>query len=864
MADESLKDFVVSVSVDSDASSAAKAEALVKRTEERLTATTQAESTKRATAEESALERVRRASVEYLARRRAAEEKADQERLDRAWKTMGIMLGLDEEQSEALAKQQKENAGRSVKTEQDTAKKTTAIRTEQFKDIEAKLLRFTSVAQTVASGVSGILSAAPIGGFLVGVERTASAMSNLAIQSQRVGASASGIQRYLYAMTQSGVDEGEANGALEGFSKTVKSNPDGYKGLLESWGVKTTDDKGNDLSREEVLVNLGRSRLSKESLQQATLEANRLGISGDNAINALRHPDDLQRGYNAYDAKLRAFGLDPNKAAEDARKVEQAYGDLEADLKIVRTKVESEFFVPMMAGFDGIAKWMEAHPDVTKDLETGLVAFAGVLSLRVLPVVGKLLAAMTGLGSITLSPALLALLGVEGASYLANNTQSNVDPWAGQSAGETALRALDPGLADRTYGKRGEQLPQGPHHGLGVHAAPHDTRTLWQKRPTWLGGAPAPEGVAPQGTPAERLRRAAQGPGARLRDRFRRSAGGADDNAYPSGPIDADKLNWSSMDRDRAAKRLVLAQYATSLGLPDAGAAGMVGHAEVESNFKTDAHNGRLEDSTGLFQLNDSARAGYRHSKYLAWARQNNRTPTDWKAQMDYGKYEAQHMQGPNGLTVWDAMQQAKTVGEANHIWMDHFENPSVKDYANRERFGQKAYAALQSHPRPLLAPSSASADRSPDGSLKLAARTLGRYIGVTRPMAAAGQMPHPHEIGPYHGVAKVEVVKSNLDPAHQKLADAMKASDERMKAAQQSIMRLHKEGKLDAAHLMRVHHLGASAGMLAALHASRIHNERHGDTFAIHTSDAKSGLDHAMKVSARRSAEDRVRNGQG
>ncbi len=274
MSDSTIQSFLVEVGWLPDLDSQNKAESAIKATEERITAE----------------------NARALAKRTAQENAARQERIS-AELAAGRELSENDKQFVVEAeKRRRATAEDAHKREVEGAKRSSAVRSEQFKQAEASLLRFTSVAQTVASGISGALSVTPLGGFLLDVTRTAGAMSNLAIQSQRVGASASGIQRYLFAMKQSGVGEGEATSALEGFAKTVKSNPEAYRGLLESWGVKTKDDKGNDLSREEVLASLGRSRLSKESLQQATLEANRLGISGDNAINALRHPDDSAAG----------------------------------------------------------------------------------------------------------------------------------------------------------------------------------------------------------------------------------------------------------------------------------------------------------------------------------------------------------------------------------------------------------------------------------------------------------------------------------------------------------------------------------------------------------------------------------------
>ena len=151
-------------------------------------------------------------------------------------------------------------------------------------------------------------------------------------------------------------------------------------------------------------------------------------------------------------------------------------------------------------------------------------------------------------------------------------------------------------------------------------------------------------------------------------------------------------------------------------------------------------------------------------------------------------------------------------------------------------------------------APASTStvSDRNPDGSLKLAARTLGRYIGVTRPMAAARQMPHPHEIGPYHGVAKVEVVKSNLDPAHQQLADAMNAVSAGTKAV----------AKLPSLH----HPLGVTPSLYqaydqrrSAQHSAAVHQD-----IKIHGVQSPHDIGSHLKVHAKRGIQDAIRTMQG
>ena len=167
------------------------------------------------------------------------------------------------------------------------------------------------------------------------------------------------------------------------------------------------------------------------------------------------------------------------------------------------------------------------------------------------------------------------------------------------------------------------------------------------------------------------------------------------------------------------------------------------------------------------------------------------------------------------------------------------------RDHAIIERYGREQTAHVGARGQAL--------QPTGDAAHPVQERTLGRYIHVTKPMAAAGQMPHPTVYGPSH-----------LDAAHQKLADAMNAEAAARMKAVQSIVKGITDGTMVVPKL-HPHQLVSSHVLNSIHNANRSqHIERHGDSFHIHGTDAKSGLDHAMKVSARREGQDRVRFGQG
>ncbi|WP_165359728.1 hypothetical protein, partial [Lichenibacterium minor] len=560
---------------------------------------------------------------------------------------------------------------------------------------------------------------------------------------------------------------------------------------------------------------------------------------GDNALNALRNPAETRRGLNAYDAKLSAFGIDPNKAAEDARKVQRAYDNLSTDLALIHQKIDTQFFVPMMDAFDGMAKWVEEHPDVVEPLEKGLVAFAGVMSLRVLPVVGNLLKVLTGLGSVTLSPAILAAIGVGGAKYLADNTMSNVDPWRDQSTGETALRAIDPGLADRTYGKRGEQLPHGPHHGLGTHATPHDDRNLWQRTmPKALGGKDAPEGAAPTPSPIERLRRAARGPGKGVQG--------------PAGVPYAAKSATEAMG--------------ISQGEWDAFREGVT---DIEGK-RYDRMGGAGNRYAGRYQMGPAEIT--ETAGRLSVARPSNAQFLADPAMQErfFENYTVDHYQTLMGNGRFAAMtprERLKILGYAhNQGTGSPRRGGGAWSYLNSGAVGHDAFGtagtaylgtigkrlnALGNRSAPPVSPA-APPPYHPDDDRASRARASDVPYGASGHLSPI-QYTHARPANPLADLYKDGFLKVEVAKPIPGISD--------LKRTQEHIARLHKDGllmpKLD-------HRALITSSLTHSVRHGNVHHERHGDTFHVHGTDAKTGLNEAAKVSARRESQDRIRYGQG
>ena len=357
-----------------------------------------------------------------------------------------------------------------------------------LKEAEALALQVQGISGNVSSFINSMVGGAALGGFVKSVAQEAGKYSDLAMQAQRVGSSPRGIQAYAYAMQQMGVPAGEANSTLEGFSEKLRDNPQGFRNVIEGMGIRTTDGQGKLRETTAVLEDLGKYFASLD-YNVAKIQAGRLGIS-ENPLIALRKQDQLQAGVQDYDQKLAAFGFDPDKAAEDGRKFQASSDRLATDLGIIKDKIEAQFFKPLTDSFDGLAKWLEAHPKIAEGFGDGLVAFSILMAARVLPVLARLTGAMSLLGAIVPPAWLLRFIGPVGAAAaVMNPTDLNADE----------PQIMPDGTMRYTIGgkqvSKDEYLAAHGHASGGLPAA--DTRNIWQKyAPKWAGGQDAPAAAA--------------------------------------------------------------------------------------------------------------------------------------------------------------------------------------------------------------------------------------------------------------------------------------------------------------------------------------------------------------------------------
>ncbi len=920
-----------------DAAGARAAVDAVKKAEADITAVQGREGAKRAATETQAQGDTIKRLQSWLAQRKEAEEKAHDERAKATAEFVGGMLGLNKDQSADLLKHTREGASKSVEVERDKAKKVSLIRAGQFKEASVDLLKFGAIAEKISGGLASALTAAPFGAFLLGVERTASGLSNLAVQSQRVGSSAAGIERFLFAMKQQGVSEAEATGALEGFASTMKSNPEGYRRALEGLpggGVRTLGPDGKPLGYDGMLENF-EGYLARQPFNIAKMQAGQFGITGDNAIAALRDPAATRKGLQGFDAKLSAFGFDPNNAAEDARKVQQSWNNLEADFAIIKQKLDSEFFLPMMTSLDALAKKMEANPQTVENFGRALEALAIGVSARVLPTLANLAVKLSGLEPI-IGGVVGAALRIAVNPVVALGASAESTPGAGVPADDAErakVEAENKRLTDEANRKQGS------------------TGSFWQDSWNYIKGKvglgddkKVASDIATTAEATKKLADRADGIGgaeggggvlgaARRALGWAATAGG---NAPRKGVVgNFGEKGWWNPDRQSHAVDVLMKEA----GLTEDGAKALVARWKfVESAGGPNSVNPR-SGAAGIAQGLGSRRAGYTGSfddQLKNAARELNGAEGRAKRMLNTPGMEAtgasqfERAEGYNARTGEDNFT-ARTREGMKHIvhgangggstptttptvtvngTPSHSDAPvgdqAALDAQNRIIAGKGRpadHALIEAHRRQQNTPAAVPpvTSESYDAAKRVAEIAKGRdmskatdaerrAVAMTKGIIDRYEKEHPRAAAattataPYaedqrrqHGSGNTlnDLERSGrLDAAHQKLADAMRsgASGNPIKVEvtkplpgtadlHKAILRHAAAGIVPTLH----HPLGVTPANMNVRHGDRSQTiHRAGDTFNVHGTDAKSGLDHAVKVSARREGQDRIRYGQG
>lgn len=374
------------------------------------------------------------------------------------------------------------------------------------------------------------------------VTRMALKFDDLYYSSQRIGASAGNIKAFAYGVSQAGGTAAGAMASLENFARFMKMNPIGSENLLKNLGVQTREANGLLKSRDQLAEGFAKALQGKQYAVQSKF-AEMVGID-EHTLHA------LMRGIDSFGDEYRAaqkrMGLDPDKAAKDGNALAQTYRKVGATIEAIGDKITSKLFDDQNNTFQRFITFLEQHGDKIAEvvsklfsllmrLTEALLALAtsdkarafldGILStfgklnektgeweadLDKLKIALEVFAAfVVGTWAIKLIGAFgkvgagwAGMLGVLGLGAIANQNGILAPGRSGEpGVGRGVLEFLDPGLADRVYG-RGKQPDDKEKPGL--------FRRGWEGLKSAVGITPAsastdqPQGGGGMGKRAER------------------------------------------------------------------------------------------------------------------------------------------------------------------------------------------------------------------------------------------------------------------------------------------------------------------------------------------------------------------------
>lgn len=211
--------------------------------------------------------------------------------------------------------------------------------------LEGASKQLLRIGQEVAAASAAIVAASVV---------VANRMEKLAYASQRTGVTVAGLKQIQYAASQVGLSAETAMGSIEGFAEALRMNP-GKGALLKNWGISTEDPK----KAFEGLL----QKLSTMAPYVAAKFAQMFGIAPEAVQPLLQNLRSFMEEQDAYLAKVRRFGLDPQKLAADSKAFNKQLRSLKADLGLMVDVIESRLLPIMTPLVEKFERWISSHAD---------------------------------------------------------------------------------------------------------------------------------------------------------------------------------------------------------------------------------------------------------------------------------------------------------------------------------------------------------------------------------------------------------------------------------------------------------------------------------------------------------------------
>ena len=552
----------------------------------------------------------------------------------------------------------------------------------------------SATTAVIALGTAAAATASAVTAAVIKIGRS---FDNLYWQAQRTQTTVAQIRAMSYAASQLGGSADEASASIEAFGKNLKWNV-GFEGFLKQIGVVT---RSNGQLRDSVAllrdfanVLKGKSKTEQMGLAQVagidlrTLEAIQRG--------------DFQRHLDEYAAKVRALGVDEDKASEKGKALQQSMRSLEATLAAVGVLLLDKFGPALAGSFDKIEEFVRNNGDKFISAMEKLAKVAGELAEifdKIVDVLApiwegfdKLTQSLTGYDGLTV--ALTALIALKVAPWLTSIAAAIL------SVGTAANTALLGGALAKFFGVLGVAglsagalaLSTGPANGgEDQEIARRRANGTWGK--TMTDGAP---GAPPQITDKRNW----------WQRTMPKILGGQD---APSKPASTAPITGSSFGQKAPG---VMRRLMEDYGFTKEQAAGIVGNLGHESSGfpEMQEKNPVVPGSRGGYGW--AQWSGPRRRAFEAWAAEKGLDPSSDEANYGFLKRELD----TTHKSVVGAVKGAQTSAEAMQVFEDGYEKSGVKNYGSRQRWTDRALKAFDAAPAQDAAAQSTSSQQGRSG----------------------------------------------------------------------------------------------------------------------------------------------------
>ena len=198
----------------------------------------------------------------------------------------------------------------------------------------------------------GVGAAAAATAVAIAVESIAQRYSDLYYASQRTGESVQGLLSFEYAARQIGLTAGQARGAVEGFSMSLRMSP-GLQGLARHLGASAAEPV------EQIQQIIKRLKDSGMPYYAASRMLSMFGLDEHTSIQMWNNIERLTGATERYKNMLYSSGLNTEKISADSVRLSRTLSDLGIAFEVLGAKILHSLIGPLETAASGVTSTIE-------------------------------------------------------------------------------------------------------------------------------------------------------------------------------------------------------------------------------------------------------------------------------------------------------------------------------------------------------------------------------------------------------------------------------------------------------------------------------------------------------------------------